>query len=221
MLGRARMLEAEMVLPEDRYFPDRYDGTRDSVVAMAERVAAWMGVARDAFTVEIFAENEDLWRDQLPARKEGTKDAAGFYFHEKEDGRYLVGVHAKTLSDPLELVATLAHEFAHVILLGGGLLARDTPDMEPMTDLATVFLGLGFFGASAAFQFKQFTGTRTQGWSTKGLGYLPEELWGYCLGAVCAGAWRGETTMGERSAGRMCAARLSSRRGGWRNMAAR
>jgi len=186
MLGRGRMLGAEVVLPEDRYFPDRYDGTRAAVVAMAERVAEYMGVAREAFTVEIYAEGETAWRESVPLWQGETRDAGGLYFHEPEEGRLLVGVHADKLADPLSLVATLAHELAHVVLLGGGLLDRESLDMEPMTDLCTVFLGMGFFTASAAFQFKQWTTEKTQGWSTGRSGYLPEPVWGYALARFAA-----------------------------------
>lgn len=57
----------------------------------------------------------------------------------------------------------------------------DDPDMEPMNDLLTVFLGLGIFTANAAFHFKQYTTNRSQGWSAGRLGYLSEEQYGYAL----------------------------------------
>lgn len=181
MLGTQRMLNVEVILPNDRFFPDPYDGSKESVIAMAERIAIYMGVPRESFVVEIYAENEEAWRETVPVWHGETEDAAGLYLHKLEEGRRIVGVHAKGLKDPLSLAATLAHELAHAILLGGNLLDPDAPDMEPMTDLCTVFLGVGFFTASSAFQFKQWTSNRTQGWSTQRKGYLSEELWGYAL----------------------------------------
>jgi hypothetical protein len=53
--------------------------------------------------------------------------------------------------------------------------------MEPLTDLLTVFLGLGVFTANSAFCFEQFTGVSSQGWSTHRQGYLSEEMFGYAL----------------------------------------
>ena len=50
-----------------------------------------------------------------------------------------------------------------------------------MNDLLTVFLGFGVFNANAAFQFHQYTKNDSQGWSTRRLGYLSEELFGYAL----------------------------------------
>ena len=56
--------------------------------------------------------------------------------------RAAIGVEYKQLNDPLGLVATLAHEIGHEILLGEGRVSRDQPDHEPLT-LLTVFMGMG------------------------------------------------------------------------------
>lgn len=52
-----------------------------------------------------------------------------------------------------------------------------------MTDLLTVFFGLGIFTASSAFQFSQWQDANWEGWSTKRLGYLDEPSLGYALAA--------------------------------------
>jgi hypothetical protein len=98
-----------------------------------------------------------------------------------EGERPLVAVRHSLLKDPLSVVATLAHELGHVILLGGGHLDPDTEDMEPMTDLVTVYLGFGVFTANAARRFQQFQDDRKQGWSMSRLGYLPEPVYAYAL----------------------------------------
>lgn len=184
MLGRDTLVRAQVILPTDQFFPDAFDGSKESVTRMAGRVAGYMGVPLDSFTIEIFADNEEAWQETLIHRsyREGeAKDAAALYFHQPEEGRHLVGVHAKQLKNLDSLVATIAHELAHVLLLGGGLLDRDVEDMEPLTDLATVFLGLGVFTAGAAYQFRQWTDDVLQGWSSNRLGYLDERTWGYAL----------------------------------------
>jgi hypothetical protein len=181
LLGSERMIDATVILPEDRYFPDRYDGSSSAIQAMAKRVATYMGVEPESFRVEIYAEGEHAFRESIPLWSGKTSDAAGLYFHRPDDGRFLVGLHANQIADPVSAVATLAHELAHVILLGGGLLDPETEDMEPLTDICTVFLGMGFFTATSAFQFKQWTDTQTQGWSTQRKGYLTEALWAYAL----------------------------------------
>jgi hypothetical protein len=51
------------------------------------------------------------------------------------------------------------------------------PDQEQLTDLSTVFFGLGVFTANAAFDYSQ----DHRGWQTSQLGYLGERLFGYAL----------------------------------------
>jgi len=93
----------------------------------------------------------------------------------------VVAIRSSMLLDPISLVATMAHELGHVILLGGNFLTHDTPDQEPMTDLLTGFTGLGIFIANSAARFMQFQDDRRAGWSTQRLGYLPEPVFGYAL----------------------------------------
>lgn len=85
------------------------------------------------------------------------------------------------MEDPVALVATLAHELGHVILLRPVLVDRDDPDMEQLNDLLTVFLGFGIFTANSAFRFEQHSDNTSQGWSASRLGYLSEEELGYAL----------------------------------------
>jgi hypothetical protein len=70
----------------------------------------------------------------------------------------------------------------------------DRPDAEPLTDLATVYLGMGIFTANAAFEFTAGRGpgyyARTGGWSSSRTGYLTEQMFGYAL--ACLAVQRGE-----------------------------
>ena len=71
-----------------------------------------------------------------------------------------MAVKESQLKDSLALVATQAHELCHLILLGPGLLSGDDPDMEPLTDLATVYLGMGVFAANSARRFEHHQAER-------------------------------------------------------------
>ena len=81
----------------------------------------------------------------------------------------------------MALIGTVAHELGHVILLADELISRDEPDMEPFTDLLTVYLGLGIFTANTAFRFSQWSSDRRGGWEVRRLGYLGEPMYGYAL----------------------------------------
>jgi hypothetical protein len=188
LLGRRRMLEAKVVEPTAEDFPDRYDKSAEAIENLFCRVCTYMGVDRDSIELEIFPDETEELKEVLPSWRGGGRHAAGLYLHAYEndrsanhDGRMLVALRSTLLKDPTSLVATAAHELGHVILLGGELMSPRTTDHEPMTDLLTVFLGLGVFTANSAARFKQFQNERKIGWSMQRLGYLPEPVFGYAL----------------------------------------
>lgn len=190
LLGRRRLLEAKVVEPTSEDFPDPYDRTEEAAASLFRRVCNYMRVDRDRVTLEIFPDETENLEDILPSwRSDGGSRAAGLYVHahqqrrmsEEPDDGMVVAIRSTMLKDPMALVATMAHELGHVILLGGKLLSQDTPDHEPMTDLLTVFLGFGIFTANSAARFKQFQDERRAGWTTQRLGYLPEPVYGYAL----------------------------------------
>jgi len=196
ILGRDRMLRTTVILPTPEYFPDPYDKTPETAEMLFQRVCAYMEVERRSIDFEIFPDETEELQKILPYWRGKSGGCAGLYTHdgpskdESSKRRMLVAVRSTQLKDPLSLVATLAHELGHVILLGGRLMEPQTPDHEPMTDLLTVFLGLGIFTANTAARFLQYQDENRQGWSMQRLGYLPEEVYGYALAKFAAA--RGE-----------------------------
>jgi hypothetical protein len=192
ILGRDRMLRATVILPTPEYFPDLYDKTPETAEMLFQRVCTYMGVERCSIDFEIFPDETEELQKILPYWHGNSGGCAGIYTQDgpskdrSDERRMLVAVRSTQLKDPLSLVATLAHELGHVILLGGRLMDPITPDHEPMTDLLTVFLGLGIFTANTAARFLQFQDENRQGWSMRRLGYLPEEVYGYALAKFAA-----------------------------------
>jgi hypothetical protein len=181
MLGASRMQNAKVVLPTDEFFPDPYAPNEAGVEALFCRICGYMGVPRSHVELAIIPDTSELV-EMLPEHSYQPDGPAGLHYGKRCEGEHpLVAVRASLLKDPLTVVATLAHELGHVILLDGGRLDRDDEDMEPLTDLATVYLGMGVFTANAARRFLQFQQDRRQGWSMSRLGYLPEDVYAYAL----------------------------------------
>jgi hypothetical protein len=182
MLGHKRMLEANLVLPDAEHFPDPYDKSESAAEKMLCRICDYMKVDRSQIDLEIFPDETEELKEMLPYWKGSHNGCAGLYVHpDDESHRMVVALRSSQLDDPMALVATLAHELGHVILLGGGLMEHSVKDMEPMTDLLTVFLGFGIFNANCAARLTKWQNDRKQGWSMQRLGYLPEEIYGYAL----------------------------------------
>jgi len=192
VLGRPRMLDAEVILPSVEYFPDNYDRTPASAEALFRRVCSYMKVTPEAVELEIFADEIKELQNLLPSWRGASGGCAGLYTHdpsgaeEQQHRNMVVAVKSSQLEDPLALVATIAHELGHVILLGGKLLDPKLSDHEPLTDLLTVYLGLGIFTPNSAARFRQYQDERKAGWSMHRLGYLPEEVFGYAMARFAA-----------------------------------
>jgi hypothetical protein len=171
--------------PTDEFFPDPYDRTPEAVQRMMARVCTYMGVDAARVTLRFYREQGGI-RMRVPHETRSSGSAGLYMGGEKET----IAVETSNLEDPMAVVATLAHELAHVRLLGEHRMTREEEDMEPLTDLATVFFGLGIFAANSRFRFTQWSREGWSGWKASRLGYLDEPMFGYALGLWAVG--RGE-----------------------------
>jgi hypothetical protein len=196
VLGAGRLLNATVILPTPDHFPDPYDRSEVALQKIFGRVASAMRVDPTGIDVTLFVSGDDVTRSLIPFSFGPSSGPAGLYHHDPTT-RQQISIDEKQMIDPIALVAVLAHEIGHIILLRPGLIPRDDPDMEPLTDLLTVFLGLGIFTANSTFRFAQYTNYRAVGWSASRLGYLSEEMFGYALARFAFE--RGETKPAWRS----------------------
>ncbi len=78
------------------------------------------------------------------------------------------------LRDPDALVATFAHELAHLVIHTLGMPPGGEALEEHATDCMATYLGFGIFLANSARQFSQFSDGAMHGWSSNTSGYLSE-----------------------------------------------
>ncbi len=166
--GADRLREASVVLPHDDFFPDVFKDRPHDAEAILRRLAKYMRVPPDSVDFQVLPDND------LPA-------AAGHYDHSPKHARPVIRVARSQLDDPEALVATLAHELAHELLLGGGRLTGEETDHEWVTDLLPAFLGLGMFGANSTIRFASGSSGVMHWWNVKRQGYLPSRIHGYAL----------------------------------------
>jgi hypothetical protein len=182
-------LRGAVVLPTDDYFPGVYRGTRDDVRAVLEKLCGHMGVDPAGVELEHYAADDNPELSAAVPIEGRSSGAAGHY--RTRNGRSVIAVRDDQAARPMALVATIAHELGHARLLGERRIGPDRQDGEPLTDLLTVYFGLGIFAANAALDsWRDVRGA--QGYTmTSRLGYLTEPMYGYGMARY---AWlRGET----------------------------
>jgi hypothetical protein len=186
-------LEAEVLTPTPSFFPGRYRGTPDDVLGVIDLVRAHLRIDSSEIAVSLYDGRPPVHPGSptrpgpavlpgSPARPGGGPTTGGAYqtvagHYSVRDGVGIIAVGMDNAPDPRRVVAVAAHELCHHKLLYRGLASAAEGDHEPLTDLATVFFGLGIFTANAAFTFAQGSG----GWRRQQLGYINQPMFGYAL----------------------------------------
>lgn len=165
LFGKEHVLSRKILLPIQSHFPARFDYSENYAREALKIVAGQMEVPFEKIKL-------DFIEEELRRITDGTP--GGMYWGEGQDGRFEISLARTLLDEPEKMIATLAHEIAHIKLLGEN---RITDNDELLTELTTIFFGMGVFNANAAFE--TFYDERYLGWSQAG--YLSQLEWGYAL----------------------------------------
>jgi Pentapeptide repeats (8 copies) len=163
--GIERLQSINVILPTEDFFPNAYRPTPESVRMVFHRVCDYVGI--DWKTIELH------FYEDIGQRTRGL--------YEPTSEKHRVWIEAKMLDDPLALVGTMAHELAHMHLLGHRRVTPEAEDHEPLTDLLTVFLGMGVITANAVIRESHWHAGTWAGWSISRGGYLTMPMYGYAL----------------------------------------
>lgn len=174
--GDSALTTAEVVLPCDEFFPDPYHHRPQDGEVMLTRLCEYLEIDRRRVELAYF---DNLQRGAAELGVYRADDSSGMFVRQGE--QFLIGVERYRLSDPLALAAALIHELGHVILLGEDRVSVEEEDLEPLTDLATLFLGMGVMSANATLrEFYSDEGLIGR-WSISRMGCLTGQMYGYAL----------------------------------------
>lgn len=163
------------VLPTRDFFPLAYSGSDEDIKALVRATCPMMGLAPDRVTVRLVGEPApDPEKYKYVVHSESY--AAGV-FEQDEDGSRIVTLDRASSADQGRMTAVIAHELGHARLNGENRIEPGRADMEALTDLSTVFFGLGIFNANAA----RTTTSNAAGNTVQRLGYLDQRMFGYAL----------------------------------------
>ena len=187
VLGGDDPAQPVVVEPTSSFFPWRLDSEEGARRAF-EAVCTHMGVDPESVVLE-FQDGTKQARENFSKLGQWESDAPGGTWDDQ--GPHRIVISRDAFGDAMYFVYVAAHELGHQVLLGGALLTGDEEDNEPLTDLLTVYKGLGIFGANACVHFSQFQAAGASGheWATRG--YLGMADWSYTLALFAK--QRGET----------------------------
>lgn len=134
---------------------------RARILELVDRVGAVMGA--------------DTWHVDLRLSAAGALDQRGgkrrtVGRYHRADGRDVIELNLEYADRPADLAALIAHELGHLRLISEGRLRASWPaaDEEKLTDLVTVYLGMGVLTANAAYSYA----TARRGFSVLPMGDL-------------------------------------------------
>lgn len=172
------ILEKETILPTPSFFERVLTSSEDDAFYILQKVGEFYSIDISSIQLSFYQEGEsDLTNNIILNKEKGT---AGLYFQEK--GKYNIAINKKQLKDPQSLVAVMAHEVAHYILIG---MMKEYESSEELTDLLAIAGGFGIFLGNSAFNFSQYqTGDGWGGWSYSSQGYLSQQEIGYAMAFI-------------------------------------
>lgn len=179
--GKEDTKKRKVLIPHYSDFPIKYTENEQSAFDTLKIVAGQMEINFDEIQLDFYNEHvkeistgSPFGRGIFLNAENNNNGAAGLYWGKGENNKYEISLVRGKLKQPENMVATLAHELAHIKLLGENRIEKND---EKLTDLTTVIFGLGIFNANAAFQ--TFTKVDSYGW--RKMGYLSQMEWGYAL----------------------------------------
>jgi hypothetical protein len=173
--------QAVLVLPTKEYFPAEVQSEDDAVRETFLAVKKYAGMVEWPCRLEAQEDDVDPLIAPTVAVQNVPQNPLGT-FEVKDDTEIVITYNPSVVTNPTQLVATLAHELAHYLT---ATASEEPPggweNWEFATDIAATFLGFGVFMANSAWNFQQYTEVDSQGWKYSRSGYLSESEHVYSL----------------------------------------
>lgn len=165
-----------LILPSAEFFPEKYDGSEDTVRVLIEQVCRYMDADSERVELKFFTDKANFWL--VNEKGQAVPRPAGLY--DEQYGRTVIHLETSQFAEPMDLVGTTAHEIAHLRLLGEDRVPGDVFDNELLTDLTVVFHGLGIFLANSPRTWPSGF-TTWPGTQARKPEYMTQPMFGYAL----------------------------------------
>lgn len=172
--GLAPFVAAPIIDTTRRFLPEPYSPTLPAVDRLTRRLMQYSGLGNLDVRIEPYTPDDVDDRHSLA------------YFAGFEKGTAIFGINVGQVADLEPIAGVMAHEVAHAFRRHRGLAVEDHEEEELLTDLTTIYLGLGALTANASWRYR--AGGEIQGsyavtrWVTTAAGYLPPQAFSFALG---------------------------------------
>ncbi len=181
--GEEAFLTAPLLLPEDRFFPDRFTPDAAGVSALAKRLLGYANLSHLGVRIDTFENEQEIAELGLDGKAaKWSHQGAAAWFAGIERGTCRFGVETGKLTDALGLVAAMAHEVGHAFRHAHRIVRPERDIEEKLTDVTTVYLGFGVLTTAAAQRYvAQSHGDLGSSYSHQQQGYLAGYEMAYLL----------------------------------------
>ncbi|MFO0754843.1 MAG: hypothetical protein U0359_16325 [Byssovorax sp.] len=151
-----------LVLPTGDFFPDHFDGSPGSLVALMQRVQRLAGLGDLRVELRVVTpegEEQTVSCSSGACGGTGKIEARIDRVAHNDDGSYTVTVGAGEVRSPTVLTTALIRSVAFMFLTEvGGYEGVLPSDREPLTDLAGTLLGFGVLLANGSYMYMKGCG---------------------------------------------------------------
>lgn len=153
---------AGLIQPTAEFFPDRFDGSPEGLVALTRRIQEHAGLGDLSVELAVVSPEGEAQTVSCSSgacggtgKIEARLDRVG----RREDGSYAVALGAGELRNPTVLTTALVRAVACMFMVEADAYDGTLPaDREPLTDLAAVLLGFGVLVANGSYLYMKGCG---------------------------------------------------------------
>lgn len=176
--------EQEIFTSSNDFLDFEYQGSEDDVLSIVDLIGDKMQVSSSSsisiYFYDEFQQLEFTDEGTYANYEEGTQLTDG-QFSKLVDGIYEIGIERSLLNNLDRLIATIAHEVAHIKLIGEERIEEND---EPLTDITASLFGFAIFLANSSIsKMTTWNGNTHTGWKISGAsGYLHHKMYAFLLG---------------------------------------
>jgi len=136
------LVDQPTFLPTKEYFDWTFTGSESDADFVLKQVGRYCRIITEGINLEFYSEESiELDRGLITQKEEGA-GSAGMYV--QNEGQFSILIDVQQLKKPLSLIATIAHELSHFILMGQRNIELEGVENEWLTDLLAIANGLVF-----------------------------------------------------------------------------